>query len=82
VPLSQCKNLKKTDCKVGKIKEILVVPFFHRILRLIKGTQQSLMNMICLLLWVSHWPTIMVGPGGLPLEVSPPIWRLLMANQF
>jgi hypothetical protein len=25
VPLSQCKNLKKTDCKDGKLKEILVL---------------------------------------------------------
>jgi len=26
--------------------------------------------MICLLLCVSHWPIIMIRPGGLPLEVS------------
>jgi hypothetical protein len=28
------------------------------------------MNTICLLLCVSHWPIIMIRPGGLPLEVS------------
>jgi len=33
VPLSQCKNLKKTDCKDGKTTEILVflkIPPFLR----------------------------------------------------
>jgi hypothetical protein len=43
--------------------------FFHRMQRLIK-VQQSLMNMIYLLLPVSDWLTIMLDSGGLLSVVS------------
>jgi hypothetical protein len=49
--------------------------FLHSLLRLVKGSAQqlpekSVINMLWLLIPVSDWPFIMIGPGGLVLVVS------------